>query len=290
MAILAALERMEGMTQAERDLAAYICGHADDVVEMGISELASAAFSSNATIIRLCRKVGAEGYRDFRVGLAQDVERRRSTGQSVDVDHPIGPGQNPAAIMGGLGRLLKQAVDEAQAAVRPGDVERAARLIGGARRVYIFAVGDSLLSAMTFGNLLLKLGIPCVNANEFDEELAVAHTLGPSDVALFVSYTGRVVNGVMKKKVLQVIKERGCRSVWVSSAPTPVGFDVCLRFPARESDAEKIATFYSQACIRYILDCVYGVIFAQDYDGHADDKAAIDEAENMVATLRGLSD
>ena len=77
MAVLEVLEREDGFTDIEADLARYICANADEVCRMTISDLAKASFTSNATIVRLCRKVGVKGYRDLRVELAADLEKRR---------------------------------------------------------------------------------------------------------------------------------------------------------------------------------------------------------------------
>lgn len=59
MALIDKLERQQDLTEAERELALYILSHADEVTGMGISELAERSFTSNATIVRLCRKLGS---------------------------------------------------------------------------------------------------------------------------------------------------------------------------------------------------------------------------------------
>lgn len=46
------------------------------------------------------------------------------------------------------------------------------------------------------------------------------------------------------------------------------GFDCAIVVPCRESmgGPDKVATFYSQTCIRYVLECVYGTVFARSYE------------------------
>ena len=87
-----ALENLKakiGFTPAESELADYILEHADNVTHMGIADLASAAYKSNATIIRLCRKAGSTGWRDFRVELVADLEKVRRETESIDPNTPF---------------------------------------------------------------------------------------------------------------------------------------------------------------------------------------------------------
>jgi DNA-binding MurR/RpiR family transcriptional regulator len=83
-------------------------------------------------------------------------------------------------------------------------------------------------------------------------------------VVIIVSYKG----GILKEMemVLPIFKERGCKTVLITSIAPPLGIDYCLRFPAKEAGKGNVATYYSQTCIRLILNCIYGEIFELDYE------------------------
>lgn len=51
-------------------------------------------------------------------------------------------------------------------------------------------------------------------------------------------------------------------------ATRAAGFDCAIVVPCRESmgGPDKVATFYSQTCMRYVLECVYGTVFARSYE------------------------
>ncbi|MDO4796506.1 MAG: hypothetical protein Q4A01_00625 [Coriobacteriales bacterium] len=78
MAVLERLRRQQGFTETEKVLADYVLAHADMMACMSISQLAEATYSSNASIVRLCRKVGIDGYRTFRMEVVSELERQRS--------------------------------------------------------------------------------------------------------------------------------------------------------------------------------------------------------------------
>ncbi len=288
MPVIAGLQNAEGFTESERSLAGYILDHADEVAHMSITCLAERAYTSNASIIRLCRKLGVEGYRDFRIELATELERSRSSRVGVDVNHPFTSKENAAAIMGGLAAVLEEAIDASHSSVDPRAIDAAARLIRHSRRVYIFAIGDSRISAMAFANMLLKLGVHCIFADEYGETWANVSSVEPGDVGLWVSYSGKVVNSAVMQRVVQLFKERKCSMVWLSSAPKPLGMDVELRFPARELEHGKVATFYSQMCIRYLLNCLFGAIYALDYEGSISRVDQVDELNIMLGALNSF--
>ena len=76
---------------AERQLANAILMMGDRLQSCGIKELASAASCSVATVHRLCRKLGLEGFKDLKVQLAKASEHRRLHGD-VDINMPFGAG------------------------------------------------------------------------------------------------------------------------------------------------------------------------------------------------------
>lgn len=274
MPIIDKLERQENLTEAERELATFVLANTGEVTRMSIAELAEQSFTSNATVIRLCRKLGLKGYRDFRIELTQDVERRRSDVRSVDVNAPFGSDDELDDIMRSLASLQSEAIETCYSSVSRLEVRRAALAIQRAGRVFVFGRGDSRISAMAFANQLLKLGVPCVDADRFDESLAQAVTSKPGDVVLLVSYSGSIVDHLAR--TLEVFRAHRCRVVLVSTCEKPAGVDVHLRFPDRERADGNIATFYSQECLRFLLNCVYAELFSFDYEENTARKAEVD--------------
>ena len=46
-------------------------------MECGVHELAERTFSSASTIIRMCRRIGFDGYKDFRRAVTYEAALRR---------------------------------------------------------------------------------------------------------------------------------------------------------------------------------------------------------------------
>jgi DNA-binding MurR/RpiR family transcriptional regulator len=267
MPVIDALRRKHGFTETEEDIADYILAHADEVAGMKIGELSAAAFTSNASIVRLCRKLGVDGYRDFRIELASDLERVRVDATNINPDTPFLEGQGTRDIISSVASLSKQAIDQTYASLSPSELRKAAKLVMGAHRVVIYGVGDSEISCEMFANLMLKIGVTCFMANQHGDALAVSTVLGPGDVALLVSYSGSTIRHFSKE--LKLVFEHDIKAVAISSDVTLpdqfAGVECVLACPTGETNEGKIATYYAQSCIRFVLNCLYGECFAQNY-------------------------
>lgn len=270
MAVLEALAQAHGFTKTERDIAAYVLDHPDDVMAMSIGDLAQASFASGASIVRLCHKVGTDGYREFRIALASDLERMRTSEKDINPDTPFLESQGTRDMMNSIAALKKLAIDQSYSSIPTHTIQKAARLILGAHRVALFAVGDSEISCEAFTNLLLKIGIMCYTANQHGDALAASASLGPKDLAVFVTYSGELADQM--KHELRILGQRGCKTMVISSDASlcdrVAGLSCFVGLPTGESHNGKIATFFAQSCIRYALECIYGECFLRNYQSN----------------------
>ena len=268
MAVLDALKRMEGFTNAEKDLARYILDHLDDVTQMNIGELSGATYTSNATVVRLCRKLGLDGYRDFRIELARDAEADRSSVLSVNPDLPFVEGGGAQQVIHSVANLTKQAVDACLGTITGHDVRTAARLIRGAKKVALYGVGDSCVTLEGFANLLLKIGIVSYSGNLNGDSLVATQILGPGDVAVIATYSGGLLDKFANEFAL--LRSKGCKTILITanaaSARRIAGLECLLMLPEGETTRGSVATYYSQSCIRFVLNCVYGDCFALGWE------------------------
>ena len=66
--IISALERVDGALAArEQRVADYVRQNIDQISTMTIAELAAAAEVSTPTVIRFCRSLGCDGFKEFKL-------------------------------------------------------------------------------------------------------------------------------------------------------------------------------------------------------------------------------
>ena len=76
-ALLRLREAREAISPTEREIADYLLQHPEDVIDLSIHELAKRTFSSPSTIIRMCHRIGFEGFKEFRKAITYEMAIRR---------------------------------------------------------------------------------------------------------------------------------------------------------------------------------------------------------------------
>lgn len=272
MNIIDALERKQGLTDTEAAIADCILLHLDEVTQMTIGELSRTAHCSSSAIVRLCQKIGVSGYRDLRIELARSLERNRTSLLDVNPDRPFIEGNTTADITSSIAALSRKAIDATYASVSTSSIRKAARLVLGARRIVYYAIGDSLVSTEMFATLLLKIGVTCTSGFYKQDLGAIAQLLDARDLVIVVTHSGKLVD--THRRTFDALRAKGCKMVLLTADTTLcerlAGLDCLIELPQGETRADRLATFYSQECIRYALNCIYAEAFAANYRENVD--------------------
>lgn len=77
-------EMVKSFNQLEMDVYNYIVRNEEKVMYMKVRELADAVHVSTTTILRFCKKVGCEGYSEFRLKLKQEISDKKK--MKIDMD------------------------------------------------------------------------------------------------------------------------------------------------------------------------------------------------------------
>lgn len=265
MLILETLEQGRGFTQTDRVLADYVLAHPNEVVRMSAADLAAATYTSTGAVTRLCKRIGCKGFKDFRIGLNTEVERRRST-LNVGADVRLSTGQSTVKTIADLSNVYEKAVADTSAAISPLELHEVARSILNAERVIMFGVGDSAVACSQFANDLLRIGITPVDAMNNHMLWPYAALAGKGDVGLFVSYKGYWFDELADH--MELIRRAGGKVILVSSIELPLGLasrcDHYLKLPLGEDILASIGTMYSRVCMQYLLSCLYATAYSLD--------------------------
>lgn len=262
MSIIQKLEQKIHFTGTEIAIAEYILDHPEEMANMGIADLARNTFSSNAAIIRLCRKLDLAGYKEFRIEFVTDYEKIKHIQAGDDVDYPFVEMDSPGSIMRSIANISQSAIEECYASISPGRIQNAAKMINKADRIFIYAAGETLINVTEFSNLMMKIGRQTIYPARYLESLPVTARVTSKDIAIVVSYTGYILAGMQRE--IQILKRNRTPIIVISSLKECPEANILITIPDRERSVGKVAGFYSQSAIRYVLNCIYGNIYAID--------------------------
>lgn len=85
-------------TATEKKVIEFIQEHPRVVTNLSLDDLAAACFTSQASIIRLCKKLGTKGFAEFKVQLASELSLFAQDNREISVDIPIEPDSNSQEI------------------------------------------------------------------------------------------------------------------------------------------------------------------------------------------------
>ncbi|MEE8807367.1 MAG: MurR/RpiR family transcriptional regulator [Lactimicrobium sp.] len=283
MSILFDLQKKENFTEAEKAAAQYILDHLEEIADLNIGEIADQSHTSNATIIRLCRRLGTKGYRDFRISILREIEKIPDEDYQGNVDYPVYDRTSLAIVMKSLAEVHKYAVSTCYTAVSAVDLQNAAFILERAEHIYIYATGESDLAGQVFARRMMRIGHRCMCISSTTESLAFTDQLTAKDAALFISYSGKGIIRFRDDMIL--MEQRKVRTVLLTGVTPNHPFSQIIRYPYIESDDDNSATFYSTEAENYLLDSIYSMIFAMEYEKVKKHKQEVDHLMRQRADL-----
>ena len=199
---------------AEKKVADFILSNPDEATHMVINEIAHHAGVSVPSVTRLARKLGYNGFLDFRVSLASG-----SSSIKRDKVLPISESDTDEEL---LQKIMIGHMDAIESTLRVLDTAKAAELVSEilkARRVVWFGVGRCAQLAMNVSDSFCRMGIDSVVIDNRETKPFYATRLQKGDVAFCLTRTGKTATTL---ECLQIAKQKGATTVLVSNlANTP---------------------------------------------------------------------
>jgi DNA-binding MurR/RpiR family transcriptional regulator len=254
---------LPALSPAERRVARLVVDDPAGAARRTITDLATAAETSEATVIRFCRSIGMEGYPQLRLRLAAEAARRVEPPDARVVGGDIPPGADLAQIIATIAFNDARAVEETAQQLDPAVCERVVEAIATAGRVEVYGAGASGFVASDFQQKLHRIGRVAFYFPDVHSALTSAALLGRGDVAVGISHTGTTSDVV---DVLDQARSRGATTVAVTNFPrSPVAerADHVLTTAARETTYRSGATASRLAQLT-VIDCLFVGVAARN--------------------------
>jgi RpiR family transcriptional regulator, repressor of rpiB and als operon len=224
-----------------------------------LKQIAEDAGVSEAMVVKITKKLGFAGYRDFRAAVS--LYNRQPTSemhQELSVD------DTSLEIVQKVFRTSIHALEETLAIMDIEAFDRAADLIHGARQRDFYGVGGSAQIARDVSHKFLRIG---VRTSVFDDShmmLMSASMLGEGDIAIGFSPSGNTIAII---DAIQLARKNGARTIAVTnynSSALAQAADVVLCSTAQGSPlmGENAAARIAQL---NILDAVFVAVAQRDY-------------------------
>ncbi|WP_018099643.1 MurR/RpiR family transcriptional regulator [Sinorhizobium meliloti] len=178
--VLSKVETALDYPNALARVAQYILENPKKAVRQSLGELSAASQSGQATVFRLCRELGFEGFTDFKLALAAEIGQREN-----ELNRGLTINSLDATVS-----LISRSVLNTRQLVQPEVLASVAPFLLNARQVNIYGSGDSGLAGEVLFHRLRRIGVKArVFANVgYAHEAAEAMT--KEEAAIAVSQSG----------------------------------------------------------------------------------------------------
>lgn len=202
------------LSALETKLARFALDNVDFVVNSSIVELAERVGVSPPTVTRFCRRLGCQGYSDFKVQLAKlaYVGLRYLT--------PEAPTATAEEVAQDIVSKAQNALFEVHRQLDLKAIEKAAQMLRGADFIQAFgASGNSAMIVNELSNRLFRLSCRINASNDHNMNLMISAAVQPGTVVFGSSFTGRDTGLV---QCLELLRKRSIPTIVMTQSGSPV--------------------------------------------------------------------
>ncbi len=235
------------LRKSENKVADYVLQHSSDVISMRIVDLAAEAKVSEPTVIRFCRALGFDGFKSFKLQLAQALGSGGIFTQFAVDDKDTIEDLSNKVFDSTIGSLLTVR-DE----LDPRALERAINVICKANRVEFYGFGASGSVVADAQHKFFRLQLSTAAYTDPHIQHMSAISLGKRDVVVAISQSGK------SKALLQSVKlarEAGATVISLAPQNTPLSkissIPVCVNM---EEDNQAFTPVSSRIAHLLVID------------------------------------
>ena len=209
----------DSLYDAEKKVADYLIGHQEDVINMSVSELAQKCDTSQATIIRFCKKIGCGGFHQLKLKLAgeQSLKEEPMVSNEINIDH----------MEQSLHNIMTSKIEEIKATFHNFDQMELRRIVDAvlsAELIEFAAMGNTIPIAMDGTYKFNQLGLHAVTSPIWETQEAFARTMRKGDVFFAISASGASKRLI---RMAQIVKERGGVTVALTNQARSPLTEIC---------------------------------------------------------------
>ena len=188
--------RRASLRPSDAKVADIVLASPVSILDLSIAGLAELAGVSEPTVVRFCSAIGFEGYRAFKIALAQAVALALPVENST-IQH----GDSMGELVEKVFQRTISSLDRARRVLDTDALERAISLILDADELLFLGMGASSMVALDAQQKFPLFGIPCNASQDAHLQFVAAALATPRTVVVAVSDSGKTLETVRAARV-----------------------------------------------------------------------------------------
>lgn len=260
MLIIEKLERMEQLSEAEKEVAKKVIELKGQIKDMSIRELASDSYTSTSAVTRLCHKMGFRGYHDFKEKYLEEMKYLHEHFENIDANIPFLKDDNLAKVLGSVSELYQETAKDTLSLVDYFDYIEATKMIDRSQNIYVLCIGVAIELGKIFADRMMRIGKNVIVSENVNEQFYQSYNATQDDTFILISYSGttlktkQYIENIVKRKAHSILITSRGESQWQDKV------DIILPMTTREKLYSHIASYTSTVSIMLILDMLYSIM------------------------------
>lgn len=270
---------------SRRSIGDFILKEKNDLHKYSLQEIADQTYTSKAAVVRFAQALGFSGWKEFVKAFTEEQSYQAQHYSNIDANFPFTKDSRRKDIINQLCSLQVESLLDTADLLNEAPLDECAALLLGNRRVAMFGLNPNFALAELFKRKMLSIGRQVELPSQGDVGL-LAHSLDKYDCAVIISYSGNSpTTGALS--VLPTLKQRNVPIIGITSVGDNLlrqKADYTLSISSYERLYSKISTFGTENSILFILNVLFSICFAADYDANLERK--IGTARELESTRR----
>lgn len=270
------------LSPAEKGAVLHLLNHTAQMVGLTIGQTAQACGVGTTTIVRLCKRLGYKGFKDFSLAFSMAAAVK---GHERIAFEDISPNEGLKDLIQKVTHLNQAAITDTINLLSEQALEKAVSLLHQAKRVDFYGVGMSALVAQDAQMKFLRLGKACQAPVDPHVQAVTAATLGPGDVAVLFSYSGETEDTL---DTLAAARRSGAKVLSVTrfgQSRIAQGADIALFVPSGEM-LVRSAAMSSRISMMHLIDLLFSAVATRGYEEY---KASLERTHLEGAAKRRVN-
>jgi RpiR family transcriptional regulator, carbohydrate utilization regulator len=243
------------LPDAERRVAELLLAEPQSVIHDSVGRLSARADASPATVVRLSRRLGFDGFAALKIAMAQEA------GGGSPFGHPANDATTPGSMFQRVMASDAESVLGSARTIDPAAFARAEAALAAASSVLFAGVGASAALAALCVSRFCPLGVRAASSPDALTQHLLAANLGPGDVCVAISHTGESRDTIA---AATTARQSDAVTIGVTSfagSPLTQAVDVSL-ICAHEADAAHRELFANPVAIVSALGALHAAVTA----------------------------
>lgn len=211
------------LNPALRRIANRVLKTPEAVKSISIKELAASCNVSESTVTRFVREIDVPSFQQFKILIAEDLSKPSQNTpihRDAYVYEDIGEGDDASTVISKISARYLLTVQDTLASLNREQIDLAVAAIEKASSIAFYAMGASTICVENALFRFMRVGKSCQFFRDVNVRQVSTATLGPGQLAIGVSNSGRSISTV---DAMRAAKEMGATTICITSfADSPI--------------------------------------------------------------------